>query len=416
MNSFRNLIPEAVLEVLQQLHMAGFEAWIVGGAIRTLLMNQKPHDWDLTTNATPDQVRHIFPKAIDTGVAFGTVTVIHEDLPIQITTFRKEGEYENHRKPKQVTFATSLFEDLSRRDFTMNAIAYDPLEDVLEDPFEGQSDIKYEVIQTVGNAPERFEEDALRILRALRFQSQLGFHIDPVTLDGMISTSHLIQNLSRERIGDEFTKWITGPFLSKTRDTCQLIQLFNIFSVQPSPALFRLWDHLPLMGPGRMERFIAFFCLYADREAGERDNFNLLNLLQELRLSTAFSKKVVESVEFFFCPVDLKIQELRHVWLKKALKIGFAQAQLILKWKSELTSYKPPILLLVSYLHELSLSRFEQKVTPLAITGDDVMEIFQIKPGKDVKKALDVLQNYVLDNPDDNQPEQLKKVLQKVVL
>jgi tRNA nucleotidyltransferase (CCA-adding enzyme) len=198
-------IPREVEYIIDTLNNAGFEACAVGGCIRDSLMGKAPQDWDITTNARPFEVCDIFPKTINTGIRHGTVTVLVNGKKFEVTTYRIDGKYNDNRHPGHVVFTSLLEEDLSRRDFTVNAIAYNHEKGFI-DPFNGFRDISDRIIRAVGNADERFKEDALRMLRAIRFSAQLDFNIDSTVLTSIKNNSHLIMNISRERVRDELTK------------------------------------------------------------------------------------------------------------------------------------------------------------------------------------------------------------------
>ncbi len=207
-----NKIPDYVKNALKVLHDAGFECFIVGGCVRDLVIGREPKDWDLTTNATPEQIISLFPKTVYENT-FGTVAVVfeYETMPsviLEITPYRTESGYSDNRHPDEVKFAQTLSEDLKRRDFTMNALAYDLYKGHIIDEWGGLSDIKDRVVRTVGEANERFQEDALRMARAIRFSTQLGFAIDGETLSAISQNKDLIKNVSSERIRDEFEKII----------------------------------------------------------------------------------------------------------------------------------------------------------------------------------------------------------------
>ena len=199
------IIPENVGYILNKLHNAGYEAYIVGGSVRDALLNQEPKDYDITTNAEPSEVKSIFPKTFDTCLKHGTVTVRYNHESYEVTTYRVDGTYEDHRRPKEVTFTKSLAEDLLRRDFTINAMAYNE-EEGLIDMHGGLEDLNNCVIRAVGDARKRFDEDALRILRAMRFAGQLSFDIEDETLQAMKEKAILLKDISAERIREELTK------------------------------------------------------------------------------------------------------------------------------------------------------------------------------------------------------------------
>ena len=173
-------IPQHAKEILERLNQHGFEAYVVGGCVRDSLLGRQPEDWDITTSARPEQVKAIFGRTIDTGIQHGTVTIMRGKTGYEVTTYRIDGEYEDSRHPKNVEFTSNLTEDLKRRDFTINAMAYNPKEGLV-DVFGGEEDLKAGIVRCVGFAMDRFTEDALRILRALRFSAQLGFGIEENT-------------------------------------------------------------------------------------------------------------------------------------------------------------------------------------------------------------------------------------------
>ena len=203
-------LPEDVKRIIEKLQEAGFEAYAVGGCVRDSLLGKIPNDWDITTSALPEEVKGIFPRTIDTGIQHGTVTVMMHRVGYEITTYRIDGEYEDKRHPKAVAFTGKLSEDLLRRDFTINAMAYNE-RDGLVDLFGGQQDLKDGVIRCVGNAMERFEEDALRMLRAVRFSAQLGFTIEENTLQAISALAGNLEAVSEERIQAELVKIVTSP-------------------------------------------------------------------------------------------------------------------------------------------------------------------------------------------------------------
>lgn len=197
------------LPVIETLEKAGFEAYFVGGAVRDAIINRPIGDVDIATSAKPEQVMALFDKTILVGIEHGTVVVMYNGIPYEVTTFRTEGTYEDFRRPSSVTFVSSLKEDLQRRDFTVNAMAMDK-KGVIIDPFNGQEALQHQMIETVGDAKARFHEDALRMMRAVRFMSQLGFTVEPKTKEAIVEHGHLLQHVSIERTSVEFEKLMLG--------------------------------------------------------------------------------------------------------------------------------------------------------------------------------------------------------------
>lgn len=199
------------MPVLRTLEDAGFEAYFVGGSVRDVLLHRHVHDVDITTSAYPEEVKELFDKSIDTGIKHGTVTVLYGGESYEITTFRTESGYQDFRRPDHVTFVQNLDEDLKRRDFTINALAMDMHGDIV-DLFNGIEDLKNHIIRAVGNPEKRFHEDALRMMRAVRFMSQLEFKLEEKTEQAIKDNHELLKKISVERIREEFVKMGLGPF------------------------------------------------------------------------------------------------------------------------------------------------------------------------------------------------------------
>lgn len=245
-------LPNEVKFILERLNKRGFEGYAVGGCIRDLILNKRPYDWDITTSANPDEILNIFSdfKTADTGLKHGTVTVIMNHKPFEITTYRTEGVYSDNRHPDKVEFSTSISDDLSRRDFTMNAVSYNE-SDGIYDPFCGINDINNKIIKSIGNPDTRFKEDALRILRGLRFSAVLGFDIEENTAKSMFKNKNLLNNISGERISSEFNKLIIGDnaynVIKNFRDIIaefipEIIPSFEFDQHNPHHC-FDVWEH-----------------------------------------------------------------------------------------------------------------------------------------------------------------------------
>lgn len=232
-------LPSSIQIALTTLHQSGFEAYLVGGCVRDYIMKRPIHDYDVTTSALPEETKQVFQNYAvhETGIKHGTVLVVIDHTPIEITTYRYEGSYQDHRHPDEVHFTRNLQEDLKRRDFTMNALVFS---NQVLDYFGGVTDIESKTIRAIGNPLERFDEDALRIMRGLRFASQLGFQIEENTFQAMISQRELLSVISKERITDEFLKYLEGTYLLETRKYADAL-LPTLFSDYPqdSKTLFQ---------------------------------------------------------------------------------------------------------------------------------------------------------------------------------
>lgn len=245
-------IPEKIEYVIETLNKNRYEAYIVGGCVRDILLSKTPHDYDVTTSATPDEIISVFDHTVPTGIKHGTITVLINGEPIEVTTFRTDGEYLDARRPDSVQFVRNLKDDLSRRDFTVNAMAYNHVAGLC-DLFEGQKDLKNKTLRAVGDPETRFNEDALRILRLFRFASTLNFEIEPQTFDAAIKCSPLLKKVSVERVMTELKTAVTGENLRVIKplidcgglsfigiDTCPDFDLIKSHSDKPNLCLYLL--------------------------------------------------------------------------------------------------------------------------------------------------------------------------------
>ena len=214
-------LPRKVVLIIKNLQRHGYDAYAVGGCVRDSILNRKPEDWDITTSAKPEQVKRIFRRTVDTGIEHGTVTVLIGKDGFEVTTYRVDGLYEDGRHPKEVSFTSRLEEDLKRRDFTINAMAYND-DERLVDAFGGMRDLNYHLIRCVGDPKERFSEDALRILRAVRFSAQLAFPIEPETAEAIKSLAPNLEKISAERIQAELVKLLVSDHPERIQDACEL--------------------------------------------------------------------------------------------------------------------------------------------------------------------------------------------------
>ena len=294
-------LPAEVLEIINRIEAAGFEAWCVGGCVRDMLRGAEPDDFDLASNAPSEMVLELFERVIPTGLKHGTVTVLINQIPFEITRYRIDGEYTDSRRPDSVKFTENIENDLSRRDFTINAIAYHP-ERGLFDPFGGEKDIKKGVVRTVGEADKRFSEDALRIFRAIRFSAKLGFKIEESTLNSVIKNAESLKAVSAERIATELLKTLTSDAPSSLE---ALINAGGLESFGINKAgSFKKLDEIP---KDEMLRFSAL-CILGKSEAPKtadklrfsniqkRKTEEFFALLKEEKLSLPFIKANCKSI------------------------------------------------------------------------------------------------------------------------
>lgn len=284
-------IPQKVEIIINILEKAGYEAYAVGGCVRDALLGRTPNDWDITTSAKPEQVKALFHRTVDTGIAHGTVTVLLEKEGFEVTTYRVDGEYEDGRHPKEVTFTACLEEDLKRRDFTINAMAYSA-EEGLIDPFGGQKDLARGLVRAVGVPHQRFTEDALRILRFYRFAARFGFEIDPATGQAARELCAHLDCVSTERITEELTRLLAAPkpgtWMEPAVFAVVLPELFTPENAPRFEAARAIIDTLPEGLPEVSARLAAL--LLPLGEQGTR------KALKQLRCSNALIEEVTTLV------------------------------------------------------------------------------------------------------------------------
>lgn len=280
-------LPKSVELILSKLNNCGYEAYIVGGCVRDSIIGTTPHDWDICTSAPPEQVMEVFEgyKIIPTELKHGVITIIIDDAQYEVTAYHIDGKYEDNRHPKEVSFTSDLKEDLSRRDFTINAMAYNPSIGLV-DYFGGKKDIRKKLIKCVGNPDERFNEDALRIMRAVRFASILNYHIDNNTLESIKKNKMLLKNVSIERINSEFIKTIE---VSYRREMAELIQV-----VVPELTEKMICDSLVMVGTFCSSIYTRLALIF------NFDKDKLKEILQRLKFDNKTIKDVVDTHELIY--------------------------------------------------------------------------------------------------------------------
>ena len=396
----QNIHPLAI-EICKILNSHNYQAFIVGGCVRDLLLGAIPKDWDITSNANPEQVMKIFPKTIPTGLQHGTVTVVMGDSAdnhFEVTTFRIEGEYKDGRRPEEVFFVQDIEEDLSRRDLTINAIAYDPIQSVLIDPFEGIKDLKDGLIQAVGSPTIRFREDGLRIMRVARFAARFGYNVSESTLQGMKNNLDTLKKISKERISDELGKTLmaNNPSLG-----LQILQDSGALDIACPLLASR---QLPMLSKqnncvGELETRLAF--LY--------DKIDIAKVEKEL-LALKFSNKEVKKIVFLLRTLDLwLITQMQLNSMQSALAyrhfIAFIKNEAPETWERALEQFvilskalETPIqAILDKYREQIVYSRKE-----LQINGNDLITELSIKPGPQIKAVLNSCYQDILKYPEHN--------------
>lgn len=404
---FQQPIHPLAIQTCQILQNAGYQAYIVGGCVRDLHLGVAPKDWDITSDATPQQVMSLFPKNIPTGLQHGTVTVcMGEGVEnhFEITTFRVEGKYTDGRRPEEVRFVSSLKEDLARRDFTINAMAYDPVSHIRVDPFGGLEDLQNGIIRAVGDANARFQEDGLRIMRAARFAARFRYKIEDKTLQGMKDNLETLKKVSKERINDELSKTLmtdypdTGFFIlfnSGALDVCSTLLGKSQSEKNTMVKLHRC--------RGELETRLAYLYNKFSSKLVERDLLDLKFSNKEVKKVCFLLDRLTEFRMFQTNPsigsYKLFIAKFKNdapdTW-ERAYKqfVGLSEA-LFLPIRDMLEPYRK----------EVVFARKE-----LAINGDDLMAA-GVVAGPNLKVLLDSAYQEILEHPEHNEKEYLLQML-----
>lgn len=396
-------IPKKVEYIIEELGINGFEAFAVGGCVRDTILGRNPQDWDITTSASPMDVKRIFKRTIDTGILHGTVTVMLDKEGFEVTTYRIDGEYEDSRHPKEVTFTTNLEEDLRRRDFTINAMAYNPKTGIV-DKFGGIEDLDDKIIRCVGVAKERFTEDALRILRAVRFSAQLGFKIEEETRNAAKELAPTLKKISRERIQSELSKLLVSPHPDYVKELDNLSLMENIFEekIIINEHTLRM---LLAVRDNKTLRFTAF--LQEESVAG-----NARNILKSLKFDNFTINQVGRLTKWLRSEIKPDKASVRHA----VNQIGEDIFELLLEaQKAFLESAAKRDERRIAEICEtgrLYKSIMEDgdcvSLKQLAVGGNDIIKAGLAK-GQGIGELLLYLLDIVLDNPAENEREKLLK-------
>ena len=429
-------IPDKAKTIITLLENAGFEAFCVGGAVRDSIMGLNPTDWDITTSASPEDTVRVFKdyKTVDTGLKHGTLTVIIDKTPFEITTYRVDGDYNDNRHPENVHFTKKLSDDLSRRDFTVNALAYND-KTGLVDLYGGQEDIYNSIIKTVGNPSARFQEDGLRIMRALRFASVLGFTIESETAKAIHDNKDLLKNISAERLAVELSKLVCGKnafnILMEYSDVLSVfipeIKAAVGFKQYGKKHAYDVWEHIcHTVDTIPQDRILRLTMLLHDlgkiptHKLDENGNSTFKNhatvggdMAHEILTRLRFDKKTINRVSFLVANHDFE-PPLSKADLKKHLKnktIDDIKTLLIIK-KSDRgalsESYRDiskETEQCLKWLDEIEKNNECCKIAQLAITGDDLKK--KGFKGEEIGKALEKLLNAVIEGELQNKKEAL---------
>lgn len=409
-------IPKEVSFLIDTIYENGYEAFMVGGCVRDSILNLAPNDYDITTSATPQEIMNIFKdyKIIDTGIKHGTVSIILNNNIYEITTYRIEGEYENNRRPKNVEFTSNIEEDLKRRDFTINAMAYNEQFGIV-DKFNGLEDLQKRIIKTVGNPDERFEEDGLRMIRAIRFSSKLGFSIEENTLNSIYKNAYIIKNISIERINDEFTKTLVSDnpqniiLLYKTKILENLgihcnLNGYYYKELEKDINILKSCDNNLLDRLIMLEYLISNKILkYIDKHEKYKyycENIKKVNIINNLR----YSNKVINYCNDIMEYMIKDIEKIDNIVIKRYLNnIGYEKLNKVFKLKliynvfldnkNKAEFFRQCII----KLNEIENSKECYKISDLDINGKILKDLGY--KGKEIGEKLNFLLDEVIKNP-----------------
>lgn len=387
-------IPEDVETIIETLNSRGYEAYAVGGCVRDTLLEKEPEDWDITTSAKPEQVKELFKRTIDTGIQHGTVTVMLNRVGYEVTTYRIDGEYEDGRHPTHVEYTTSLLEDLKRRDFTINAMAYSRGSGIV-DEFGGMEDLERHVIRCVGNPLDRFTEDALRILRALRFSAQLGFQIEEKTKSAVLELAPNLIHVSKERIQTELTKLL----LSDHPETIKLVFEMGLapWIFEPEPDMVPDAIRIPAVLPSKKHvRWAAFLERLSPATAEE--------LLRGLKLDNDTISKVKTLVYWGNREIPEEKPGIRRVMSRMSAELY--EDLLAFQLASASEPARKSLYRIEAQSREIRSAKDPLSLKELAVNGGDLIRA-GVKPGKALGQLLDSFLEQVLENPENNRREYL---------
>ncbi len=396
-------IPENVMKVIDILHAAGFEAYPVGGCVRDSLMNMPPKDYDITTNALPEQSLECFKelRTVRNGVKHGTVGVIIDGECIEVTTFRIDGSYSDGRHPDSVTFSSQLKDDLSRRDFTVNAMAYDTKEGVI-DCFGGIQDLNNKIIRCVGEPDKRFNEDALRIMRALRFSSVLGFEIEKTTAQSIHGNALLLNGISKERILTELTKLLTGENAANVvRDYADVLSVISGDTGLSKNDAFSKAAEIIGNSNHRKDDAVLAFCCFLCRDFSPDGAYTALEKLKSSRGLRDNVKEVLSAgVTFDFVP--------DRIFARKLLsEYGLSNAKRILYLCAAADTEKKPDCLKAQELIDAVINDGDCiYISNLDIDGDEISRNFGLQ-GREIGDMLKSLLDAIINDKVKNRREEL---------
>lgn len=434
-------LPDKVQFIIGVLKRAGYEAYAVGGCVRDSVLGRTPQDWDITTSASPGRIKELFARTVDTGIRHGTVTVLEGGEGFEVTTYRIDGEYEDFRHPKEVTFTSDLEEDLRRRDFTINAMAYNEDEGLI-DLFGGVRDLQEGVIRCVGNPRDRFMEDALRMMRAVRFAAQLDFAVAKDTRAAISELAPNLAGISVERIQAEFVKLLMSGHPEEIRTVYETgmsrVFLPEFDEMMRTPQnhpyhCFNVGEHtiaaMQNIRPDKVLRLTMLFHDVAKPVCCSMDENGICHFFGHAKKSAQMAEKIMRRMKFDNDTIarttalilwhdDMPVLQERQV--RHAIhRTGTAQypalfavqrADALAKSEHRRTEQLEAIRAYEKLYEEIMAKRQCLTLRELALTGKDLIAL-GMRPGREIGDMLHVLLMHVLDCPEDNMPEILRNLV-----
>ena len=436
------LLPEKVRYIINTITKAGYEAYAVGGCIRDSILGQTPDDWDITTSASPYQVKKLFDRTLDTGLKHGTVTVMLDKEGFEVTTYRIDGDYEDGRHPKEVTFTANLIEDLKRRDFTVNAMAYNDHVGLV-DAFDGVRDLNAKIIRCVGSPMERFSEDALRMLRAVRFSARLGYEIEPLTLSAIQKLAPNLVCISAERIQAELTKLVTSPHPENLRIAYEtgitriIMPEFDVCMKTPQNNphhCYSVGEHiLKSMNEIRSDKILRLAMLFHDigkpitQTVDENGihHFHSHPIASEKIARTILKRLKFDNHTIFMVTNLVKYHDQQVLpepkYVRRAIqrmgedifpllydvKLADLRAQSTYQRKEKEESLEA----VYQIYHQILCEKQCVSLKTLAVSGKDLINYAGMEPGRELGEVLQKLLDMVIEDPSLNERETLLKIV-----
>ena len=398
-------LPKNVENIIGSLEEHGFEGFAVGGCVRDSLLKKTPTDWDITTDALPEDMKKIFKKTFDTGIAHGTVTVLMDGVGYELTTYRIDGNYSDGRHPDSVSFSKNLSEDLCRRDFTINAMAYSHNKGIV-DLFDGRKDLQNGIIRAVGDAKKRFDEDALRMLRAVRFAAQLGFKIDDDTFAAIKEKAKLLSNVSKERIFVELNKSLCGDFAQNIK-MVYTSGLYRYIGKEFAKLDESIYDFYPRKFPNKKHMYWAVFLENIENTEAVK------KILFELKSDNATRNNTYLLVKELKNPLPSSDEDIRWSLHRIGPDLFYDYIE-ILKTDKKNKDILDKIDTIENRYSQILKENHAYEISMLDITGKDLMDI-GISKGPKIGEVLEFLLKKVIENPLNNEKSSLLRLAKEFI-